>query len=190
MKFGMNTTQWTNRCILFFVLSFCCANAVPQQNAVQETQKLLESVAKHPGVTWIKVSCYSFDVRTPIAVMPKDLDQGGNIYNIQKDRPDLQSLIPALRRTKLKTGGGLGVKLAVTLYDAENTRLVSIYMNPSGNWGYIDSTRVSFEAMPGDLYDWFHENFVGCFEYKDKNGNIEDYYHDRSKDIPYQPVTL
>jgi len=192
----MNRTRWVIQCVLFSVLNVFCVNAMPQQNtenssskqmevrqnALQRAQKLLEDAAKHPAVTWIKVKCVPFDRLYYIALKPEDLDRGGSVYNIQKDRTDLQSLIPALQRTKLKgipEKASPAVRLAITLYDAESVRLVSVYMTPHGTAGYINSIMVEFEETSDDVYDWVYENFTSCF----KNSLDIDFYKDRQNRI-------
>lgn len=194
----MNRTKWVNRSVMFFVFGFYCTSAISQpnglnlsevqQDALQQAQRLLEDVAKNPDVMWIEVSCFPFGISTR-PLRPEDLDEG-KVFNIQKIRTDLKSLFHAIRRTRLKEQiDKASVKLAITLYNAEKMRLVSIYMSPYGDHGYIDSTSVVFEETPGDAYDWLYENFASCFR-----GTSINYYKERQKRImqkqtPKSPVS-
>jgi len=190
----MNGTRWVIKYALFFSLACFYGSVASQQNAehlsqeqlearqniFERAKKRLEDAARHSAVTWIKVSCADFNIIRFIALTPKDLDRVVRYtHNIQKDRTDLQSLLPALQRTRLKglLGHSVEPRLAVTLYDAENMRLVSIYMTPGGSLGYINLTPVVFEETSGDVYDWLYKNFASCFE------NNHDLYEKRQERI-------
>jgi len=195
----MNRARWIVQYALFFVLACFCVGVMSQQNtetppqgrleirqdALPEIQKILEDAAKHSAVTWVEVRCTSFDMLYLEAHPQEDIGKGKTLYNIQKDRTDLQNLIPALQRTRLKYvfGGSfpIDVRLKVTLYGAEKVRLVSIYMNTYSPYGYINSTPVEFDETPGDLYDWLYKNFpnLDCF----KNIYNRDDYKDRQERI-------
>jgi len=159
------------------MLSFCCAQAISQQSnqRLLDAQRVLKNIAKHPDIEWIEVACITFTVDFATMILPNDFDRHSMMFSYS-EKPNLQTLRPALLRTKLESaGGGYDSKLAVTFYDAKKTRLGKIYMNHFGMAGYIDSTPVVFEETSGDIYDWLSKNSPECFEgsfYRDRQERI------------------
>jgi hypothetical protein len=113
----------------------------------------------------IEVIHMPVDVLTQTNVSPDMLESGYFYKMIIRETGSMNNLLDALKNTRIKTvSRESDLRYGVILFDHEDNRLASIYLDRSGRFGYIDSTLVSFEngIFGASLHKWLNKMF-SCF---------------------------
>jgi hypothetical protein len=125
---------------------------------------LLESISISKAKR-IEVIHMPVDVLTRTNVNPDMLETGYFYKMIIRETRSMNNLMDALKNTRIKTASRKSdLRYGVILFDHQDNRLASIYLDKSGKYGYIDSTPVSFKSgiFGSSLHKWLNKMF-SCF---------------------------
>jgi hypothetical protein len=158
--------------LLVLALWLCSAgiNAqTPKENSGVPTNittgaSMLESIPISKAKR-IEVIHLSLDVLTPISVNPDRLENGYSYKMTIRETGNMNNLMDALKNTRIKTASRESdLRYGVILFDHQDNRLASIYLDRSGKYGYVDLTPVSFEIgiFGAGLHKWLNK-ILSCF---------------------------
>jgi hypothetical protein len=159
------------RTFLFMAICFLCEGIMAQEKT-NDVQNVLKKVQETGNVHKIEIIHYPVYILTRISVSPEWLEEDYHYKLTLRDegiRLYLPGLAQALQDTRIVKGNpedGRDVRWGILLFDSENRRIASIYMERFGDRGYVDAIPVNFSANETDkgLSWWLKNNFSDVFK--------------------------